>query len=127
MVEALIETYWQAKTERADVTRALYRSVTELDNDALIRSFAARADRATEAMFASARDVALLSDVAGTNLALTSVIYGTVRNAFERGLDPAEAATLRTNLLQMCRAYLKSLGAATGPAGKSGCGCRRDR
>ena len=32
MVEALIDTYWRAKTERADVTRALYRSVAEFDN-----------------------------------------------------------------------------------------------
>lgn len=104
MIEALIETYWQAKTERADVTRALYRSVAELDNDALVHAFAARVDRATEAMFASASD-ARLTNVSATNLTLASVIYGTVRNAFERGLSPEEADKLRRNLIAMCRAY----------------------
>lgn len=56
MVAALIETYWSAKTERADVTRALYRTAVELDNEALIEAFAARVDAATLAMLASAPD-----------------------------------------------------------------------
>mgnify|MGYP000067791568 CR=1 FL=1 len=110
MVEALIETYWLAKTERAEVTRALYRSVAELDNDALVHAFAARVDAATADMFASASDVRL-ADVPATNLTLVTVIYGTVRNAFERGLGPEEAEDLRRNLVAMCRAYLASLAA----------------
>lgn len=105
MVEALIETYWTAKTERADVTRALYRSVAELNNDALIHAFANRVDRATTAMFASACDAAF-ADVPRANLALATVIYGTVRNAFERGLSGQEAADLRQDLTAMCRACL---------------------
>lgn len=108
MVEALIETYWRAKTERADVTRALYRSVADLDNDALLHAFAARVDEATAKMFASASDVAL-ADVKTTNLTLATVIYGTVRNAFERGLPAKETDELRRNLAAMCRAYLASL------------------
>lgn len=58
MVEALVTTYWQAKTERVEVTRALYRSVAELDNEPLIEAFARRVDAATAAMFASASDAA---------------------------------------------------------------------
>jgi len=107
MIEALIETYWTAKTERADVTRALYRSVAELNNDALVRAFAERVDRATTAMFSSACD-AMFADVARANLALVTVIYGTVRNAFERGLSDQEAADLRQDLTTMCRACLAS-------------------
>ena len=52
MVQALVTTYWDAKTERADVTRALYRSVAELDNESLIEAFGRRVDGATAAMFA---------------------------------------------------------------------------
>lgn len=37
---------------------ALYRSVAELDNDSLVRAFAARVDEATTRMFASASDIA---------------------------------------------------------------------
>ena len=111
MIDALIDTYWTAKTERADVTRALYRSVAELDNAAMVHDFAARADRATEAMLASAADAAF-ADVTRTNLTLASVIYGTVRNAFERGLSQQDAAALRAELGHMCRAYVAALGRA---------------
>ena len=114
MVEALIETYWNAKTERADVTRALYRSVAELDNNALVHAFAERVDRATAEMFASAPDIPL-KDPPRTNLILATVIYGTVRNAFERGLSPRETADLRQDLATMCRAYVGSLKRAPGP------------
>jgi AcrR family transcriptional regulator len=107
MVEALIDTYWRAKTERADVTRALYRSVAELDNQALIDAFAKRADAATSAMLASATD-ATFTDLKGVNLTLVTVIFGAVRNAFERNLRPAETRKLRRQLVTMCRAYLES-------------------
>lgn len=106
MVEALVETYWRAKTERADVTRALYRSVTELDNEALIEAFASRVDAATAAMLASASD-ATFADLEGVNLTLVTVIFGTVRNAFERNLTAAATDALHRQLMLMCRSYLR--------------------
>lgn len=109
MIDALIETYWNAKTERADVTRALYRTAVELDNEALIESFAARVDAATLAMFASASD-AKERDLASVNLTLVTVIFGTVRNAFERNLPPPAVEALRGQLAWMCRAYLAATG-----------------
>jgi AcrR family transcriptional regulator len=105
MVEALVGTYWRAKTERADVTRALYRSVAELDNQPLIDAFARRVDTATMAMFASATDVNF-KDLHGVNLTLLTVIFGTVRSAFERNLPKSAAQELQRQLVVMCRAYL---------------------
>jgi len=105
MVEALIDTYWRVKTERADVTRALYRSVVEIDNEALIDAFARRADAATAAMLASAPD-ARFADLAEVNRTLVTAIFGTVRNMFERNLPNASAEALRRQLILMCRAYL---------------------
>jgi AcrR family transcriptional regulator len=105
MVEALIETYWAAKTERADVTRALYRSVAELDNQAMIDAFASRVDAATQAMLATASD-ASFADVEEVTLTLLTVIFGAVRNAFERNLPPLAVEALRGQLGLMCRAYL---------------------
>ena len=107
MVEALIATYWRAKAERADVTRALYRSVAELDNQALIEAFAARVDAVTAAMLASAFD-ASFTDPGEISLTLVTVIFGTVRNAFERNLTAAAADTLHRQLALMCRSYLKA-------------------
>ena len=103
--EALIDTYWAVKTERPEVTRALYRSVAELESDALLQTFAARVDKATTAMFLAARDYRS-PQVGEVNLLLTTVIYGSVRNAFERGLGPEEVSKLQSGLKAMCRTYL---------------------
>lgn len=106
MLEALIQTYWRAKTERADVTRALYRSVVELDNEALVETFASRVDAATTAMLESA-PAARFRDLQGANLTLSTVIFGTIRNAFERNLSPSAINALQAELLAMCRAYVE--------------------
>lgn len=106
MVEALVSAYWDAKTERADVTRALYRSAVELDNAALIEAFAARMDRATSAMLATAPDAAF-DDLTLVNATLLAVIFGTVRNVFERGLPEPLESGLRRQLVTMCLEYLR--------------------
>lgn len=108
MVEALIGTYWRAKTERADVTRALYRSIAELDNEALIEAFAHRADTATAAMLASASDASFIN-LESVNLTLVSVIFGTVRNVFERNLPPSDERAVQSQLVMMCNAYLEAV------------------
>ena len=108
MVAALTHTYWTTKTERAELTQALYRSVATLDNNALMKAFAARVDAATMSMFRQAPDLPS-EGVEAINLALTTVIYGAVRNAFERELDKAQIAALQDRLNDMCRAWLVSL------------------
>lgn len=52
---------------------------------------------------------AILADVPRANLALVTAIYGTVRNAFERGLSEQEAADLRQDLTAMSRTNLAKL------------------
>ena len=107
--DALIDTYWAVKTERPELTQALYRSLAELESDALLHAFAARVDTATTAMFREASDFP--SPEAGEmNLLLTTVIYGSVRNAFERGLGPEDISALKSELKAMCRAYLEAVG-----------------
>ena len=109
MVEALVTTYWEAKTERSEVTRALYRSAVELDNEALIEAFARRMDAATLAMLETAPDAAY-ADIELVNVTLLSVIFGTVRNVFERNLVASEQAAIRQQLVTMCLSYLKRSG-----------------
>ncbi|MFN7092111.1 MAG: TetR/AcrR family transcriptional regulator [Allorhizobium sp.] len=111
MVEALIETYWRAKTERPEVTRALYRSVADLDNAALIDRFARRVDKATIAMLETASDMRF-ADLKTINRTLVTVIFGAVRNAFERELADTEAAAVMQQLVLMCRRYVDGLSPA---------------
>ncbi|WP_240476776.1 TetR/AcrR family transcriptional regulator [Geminicoccus roseus] len=108
MVEALVAAYWEAKTERSDVTRALYRSVVELDNESLVEAFAQRLDTATLAMFASASDAAG-RDLTLANTTLLSAIFGTVRNVFERNLPTPLQQDIRRQLVTMCLAYLEAV------------------
>ncbi len=108
MVEALVTTYWRAKTERPEVTRALYRSVVEIDNEALIAAFASRVDAATAAMLETASD-ATFADLPTVNLTLLATVFGTVRNVFERNLPPDKADAIQSQLMMMCSAYLKAI------------------
>lgn len=105
MVEALVSTYWHAKTERVEVTHALYKSVAELDNEPLIEAFASRVDAAASVMFASASDAAF-ADLPAVVLTLLTCIFGTVRSVFERNLPVAEAEAVMRQLVLMCVAYL---------------------
>jgi len=109
MVEALVTAYWEAKTERSEVTRALYNSAVELDNEALIEAFAKRMDAATAEMLASAPH-AHYADITLVNLTLLSVIFGTVRNVFERNLPQPVQADIRRQLITMCLSYLETSG-----------------
>jgi AcrR family transcriptional regulator len=108
MVEALVMSYWVAKTERPEVTRALYRSVAELDNGPLSADFARRADAATAAMLASASEVSF-TDVPAVVLTLLSTIFGTVRSVFERELPAGQGKAVCEQLVVMCAAYLKAV------------------
>ena len=107
MVEALVTTYWNAKTEWPEVTRALYRSVVEIDNEALLEAFASRVDAATAEMLASASD-ARFQDLPTVNLTLLATVFGTVRNVFERNLPEDEERAVQGQLIMMCNAYLEA-------------------
>ena len=108
MVEALVTTYWRAKTERPEVTRALYRSAVEIDNEALIAALASRVDAATAAMLQTAGD-ATFADLPTVNLTLLSTVFGTVRNVFERNLPSDKVDAIQSQLIMMCSAYLKAV------------------
>lgn len=106
MVTGLVEVYWRAKTERSDVTRVLYSSAVELDNAALIEGFAMRMDRATSAMLVTAPN-ARYANVDLVINTLLSVIFGTVRNVFERNMPRELQADIRNQLVSMCLSYLE--------------------
>lgn len=108
MVRAIVTTYWAAKMERPEVTRALYRSVVELDNESLIDAFAQRVDTATAAMLATAPDAAF-ADLRTVTLTLLTTIFGAVRGVFERDLPPFEARAVQDQLILMSVAYLSAV------------------
>ena len=114
MVETLVTVYWQAKTERSDVTKVLYTSAVELDNESLIASFVQRVDAATTAMLSTASD-ASYANLPLVNTTLLSVIFGTVRSVFQRNLPMSLASEVRHQLLVMCLSYLEAVRLPDGP------------
>jgi hypothetical protein len=58
-------------------------------------------------MLSSASDITF-ADVQSVNRTLVTVIFGAVRNAFERGLSGTAAEDLRRQLVIMCRSYLQT-------------------
>ncbi|PKE28058.1 TetR family transcriptional regulator [Rahnella sp. AA] len=105
MVDSLVMTYWCAKTERPEVTRALYQSVAELDNQPLITAFAKRIDIATATMLKSASN-ASFTNLPIVTLTLLSTIFGTVRSVFEREIPSDKGDAICKQLAVMCIAYL---------------------
>jgi AcrR family transcriptional regulator len=105
MVKALVTTYWTVKTDRPEVTRALYQSVAELDNEPLIATFARRVDVATENMLLTTTDASFI-DLPTVTLTLLSTIFGTVRSIFERDLPADKGDVVCQQLTVMCIAYL---------------------
>lgn len=119
MVETVVRTYWEVKTERPEVTRALYRSVVELDTETLIQQFAARMDAATAAMLGTAADVTF-TDPTTVTLTLLTAIFGTIRGVFERDLFEEQGNAVLSQLVGMCIAYLETVAAKSRQAPDSG-------
>jgi hypothetical protein len=91
VLRPLVRSGRDPKTERAEVTRALYRSVVEL-----------------EETLASA-DGAAFADLPTMNLTLLATIFGTVRSVFERNLLAEAAQAVQGKLVLMCQAYLQAV------------------
>ncbi|PZU05823.1 MAG: TetR family transcriptional regulator [Sphingobium sp.] len=108
MVDGLVDAYSCAKLENPEITRALYRSVAELDIQSQVDAFSKRVDTASRSMLESAPG-ASFDDIELINTTLLSAIFGTIRNAFDRGLGPEDAAAVHRQLSKMCLAYLKSV------------------
>ncbi|MBX9459157.1 MAG: TetR/AcrR family transcriptional regulator [Rhizobium sp.] len=115
MVEALVTAYWTAKTERSDVTRALYRASVELDNESLIEAFGRRVDAASAAMLATTPD-ADFADLRVVNAMFLTAIFGTVRTVFERNMPTSVGSDLHRELIAMCLSYLDAARARANPS-----------
>jgi AcrR family transcriptional regulator len=109
MIKALINAYWDAKTERSNVMRVLYSSAVELAHEALITAFAERKDRVAKIMLATAPN-ANYAGLELVNCTPLSVIFGSVRNAFERSMPAMLQTEIRNQLVAMCQSHLRAAG-----------------
>jgi AcrR family transcriptional regulator len=106
MTDGLVNRYIDAKTARADASRALYLVASELDTTALMGRLRERIRTATIALLGSAAD-AEFDDIETAAFTLLAAMTGTLRTMFEQDTTPAHVHALRTQLTLMCQAYLE--------------------
>ena len=108
MVGALVTAFIDAKSARADVSRALYLVAAELDTAELLGRISKRMQRAAAALLASAAD-ARFEDLPAITFTLLAAMAGTTRAVFEHGATPPMLRMLRVQLAAMCQAYLRAI------------------
>lgn len=107
MAEAIVQTYWRASFEQPDVTRALYRSITDVEMAPLMATFTRQIESATCSMLMTAPD-AEFQNVSLASLTLLTALFGTVRNVFERDLPSTVAHDLQEELTRLCVLYVEA-------------------
>ena len=105
MAEAVVKAYLRVKTQRCEVSRALYLIAIELDARGLIEDATQRGEEAIAAMLSSASD-GRFPDPHVVAQTLLAAINGTVRAFYERDLPPAIGGEVERQLTLMCRSYL---------------------
>lgn len=104
---AVVDAYLKAKTERHDVTLALYRVAAELGGTDLIKAIYAQIETATAGLFATATD-ARFADLPTVNATFLAALSGVVRSLFERDTQPTATCPFRDELKLLCSAYLEA-------------------
>ncbi|MEG3111175.1 TetR/AcrR family transcriptional regulator [Pantoea sp. T14] len=105
MVQGVISEYINIKTERYDVTCALYRAAAEIDVSDIVESMCRRIEVASEGMLASASD-AKFQNLSSLNVTLLNVLFGTVRTFFDRNRPELLNSQLQEQLIIMFCTYL---------------------
>jgi AcrR family transcriptional regulator len=105
MADVLVGAFLDAKTERLDLTKALYLITENLDTTTLLAGAVDRNVASTTALLATASD-ADFENLSTVGFTVFSGIAGCTRIAFERGATPHRLQELRRELSLMCRSYL---------------------
>lgn len=114
MAAALVGSFVAAKTERLDISRALYLPSSEVGGPELVAAMTRRAQSAAIAMLATASDADFEDLTMVTFVLLTSVI-GSVQALLQSQTPSATVEDLRSHLVVMALAYLRQMGHAGAP------------
>jgi AcrR family transcriptional regulator len=108
MVEAVCDSYIDAKLNRLDESRALYRPTAELGCEAVVLIATNRACAAIEKMLATASD-ALFRDLPMISKVLVSALIGPMQAVMDMGAPPGLVRKLRKHLVALCFGYLNEI------------------
>jgi AcrR family transcriptional regulator len=105
MCETLVNAFIDAKTERADLSRALYLPAAVAGGAAIVKAQSERVSKAVTAMLETACD-ARFEQPNLLSLVLVTAVVGPMQAALEMGADPKLIALLRVQLTALCVGYL---------------------
>jgi len=107
MIESVVEAFVDAKTERSDISMALYATAVGVQERALLNKAGKRARAAMASMLATAPNTKF-DDLPFTSLMLISAMGGATRAVLEAGATPKMVRSLRMQLVLLCRGFLMS-------------------
>ncbi len=113
MIKHVVETYVDAKMERADIAVALYKVSADLGGPAAMKRAIQRWRKAIDAMLQTAPDVELPPDKYAIDI-MQAAIAGAMRSAMETGYSPAMVRKMKDHLVLLCQSYMA---AALSPRG----------
>lgn len=120
MVDAVVRSFVQAKTQRPDEARALYVVAAELGCADLVRQAAARGGEALAAMLATAAD-ARFNDLPVAAYMFAAAMTGTTKGILEGQAPAGLMPMLHRQLVSLCLGYLeREARAAAVPAPEAG-------
>ena len=105
MCEAIVNAFIDAKTERADLSRALYLPAAVAGGAAIVKTESDRVCNAVTAMLETASD-AQFEQPHLLSLVLVTAVVGPMQAVLELGADPKLVSRLRVQLTALCVGYL---------------------
>jgi AcrR family transcriptional regulator len=105
MCETIVNTFIDAKTDRADLSRALYLPSAVVGGATIVKAQSDRVGIAVAAMLETASD-ACFEQPALLSLVLVTAVVGPMQAVLEMGANPELIARLRTQLTALCVGYL---------------------
>jgi AcrR family transcriptional regulator len=111
MIREVVETFVDAKMERADISVALYRVTADVGRSALIKQVSQRLPKAVEAVLRTAQDINSPPDKFAIEIML-SAMAGAMRSLLEAGPSPATVRKMREQLVLLCQSYMAAATAA---------------
>ena len=105
MCETIVNAFIDAKTERADLSRALYLPAAVAGGAAIVKTESDRVSKAVTAMLETASD-ARFEQPHLLSLVLVTAVVGPMQAVLELGADPQWVSRLRVQLTALCVGYL---------------------
>lgn len=97
-----------AKTERVDISRALYLPAAMAGGAAIVSTESERVRKAFKAMLETASDISVKQPDAASAVVVSAVV-GPVQMALESGAAAAQMSHLRVHLTDLCVGYLREI------------------